>query len=789
MTIAQGASLNQLSFKQQLIIAFGFGIVCFAVISSFVISSISSQTVHKQFVSQGKQITENFAEQSVLSLLYHSTENAQEASKSILSFPDVSSVVIYDKNHTTLFNSQPNSLVNIPSSWSKNGLEYVEMDDMWHFSMPVFSGEWALDESSPFAAQSPEHELIGFVQVCISKESLHAMTREILKSNLLIALSFSVGLLLLLLMITNRLLRPLKQLALNMHQAEQGNIRVRAMLEGSADLLLMEQAFNTMMDELEHRENELVVARDEAIDTAKAKGEFAATVSHELRTPMNGVLGMLQLLQSTELDSKPKEYVDIATNSAQTLLLLIDDILDFSKVESGKMKFHLEDFGIRELVTDVVELLALQSNAKKVMLSVVIDPNLKNIIRGDSGRIRQILLNLAGNAIKFTDQGMVMIRVEQVSASDNLKLKFEVEDTGIGISEEAQKRIFDSFVQADGTTTRTYGGTGLGLTISEQLIMLMGGKLRVKSKIDEGSTFWFTIPMAVASQPSHVLPINDQKLFLLKVLTIGDHKARNKVFSLTLSSWQCIHQQAESFEQAIFMIGESRKKGEFYDLVIVDNPVINPFDINVFGTNDELASMKILVLSDDLSHNTDTTSIISPTIKYIPSVIDSITLRREMQCITSNEVSLENTVATSLDSKSKESIRILVVDDNESDRMLAQFAIEDAGVTKKIFFSNDGEDALNFMKEYDVYKKKEGDLYPPNVVLLDINMPKMNGFEFLEQYEKLNADERYQSLVVLMLTSSHSDEDKARAEKYDAVKGFITKPITEERIAEIVAGL
>jgi len=132
---------------------------------------------------------------------------------------------------------------------------------------------------------------------------------------------------------------------------------------------------------------------------------------------------------------------------------------------------------------------------------------------------------------------------------------------------------------------------------------------------------------------------------------------------------------------------------------------------------------------------------------------------------------------------------ILVVDDNESDRMLAQFAIEDAGVTKKIFFSNDGEDALNFMKEYDLYKKKEGDLYPPNVVLLDINMPKMNGFEFLDQYEKLNADERYQSLIVLMLTSSHSDEDKARAEKYDAVKGFITKPITEERIAEIVAGL
>jgi len=770
MKIVQGASFNQLSFKQQLIIAFGFGIVCFAVISSFVISSISSQTVHKQFVSQGKQITENFAEQSVLALLYHSTENAQEASKSILSFPDVSSVVIYDENHTTLFNSQPNSLVNIPSSWSEKGLEYIEMDDMWHFSMPVFSGEWALDESSPFAAQSPEHELIGFVRVCISKESLHAMTREILKSNLLIALSFSVGLLLLLLMITNRLLRPLKQLALNMHQAEQGNIRVRAMLEGSADLLLMEQAFNTMMDELEHRENELVVARDEAIDTAKAKGEFAATVSHELRTPMNGVLGMLQLLQSTELDSKPKEYVDIATNSAQTLLLLIDDILDFSKVESGKMKFHLEDFGIRELVTDVVELLALQSNAKKVMLSAVIDPNLKNIIRGDSGRIRQILLNLAGNAIKFTDQGMVMIRVEQVSASDNLKLKFEVEDTGIGISEEAQKRIFDSFVQADGTTTRTYGGTGLGLTISEQLIMLMGGKLRVKSKIDEGSTFWFTIPMAVASQASHVLPINDQKLFLLRVLTIGDNKARNKVFSLTLSSWQCIHQQAESFEQANFMMEKSRKKGEFYDLVIVDNPVINSFETNVFGKNDELASMKFLVLSDDLSLHADTDSIISPTIKYIPSVIDSITLRREIQCLINN-VSIDNTTVTRLDSKSKESIRILVVDDNPTNQIVARTMLGKLGYWAEV--AENGEVAI---------EKLAGSSF--DLVLMDCLMPIMDGYKTTQMIRESGSSSN--SIPILAMTAHIFQSDRQRC--FSAgMNDFVEKPLKFEDLEDKIS--
>jgi len=756
---AQRISLNKFSFKQQLIIAFGFGIVCFSVISSFVISSISSQTVHKQFVLQGKKITENFAEQSALALLYYSTENAKEASKSILSFPDVSNVAIYDKNHTILFNSKPDALVNNPSSWSKDGLEYEELDGMWNFSMPVFSGNWALDESSPFTAQALEHELIGFVHVSISKASLHAMSREILKSNLLIALFFSMILLVLLLVITNRLLRPLKQLALNMYQAEQGDIRVRAKLEGSVDILSMEQAFNTMMGELENRENELVVARDKAIDTAKAKGEFAATVSHELRTPMNGILGMLQLLQSAELDSKPKEYVNIATSSAQTLLLLIDDILDFSKVESGKLKFHLEDFGIRELVTDVVELLALQSNAKKVMLSAVIDPNLKNSIRGDSGRLRQILLNLVGNAIKFTDQGMVMIRVEQVSTSDNLQLKFEVEDTGIGISEEAQKRIFDSFVQADGTTTRTYGGTGLGLTISEQLIILMGGELRVKSKVDEGSTFWFTIPMAAANQANNVLPINDQKLCLLRALTIGDNNARNKAFSLTLNSWQWMHQQAESFEQAAFMMNKLRKKGEGFDLVIVDNPPLNLLDFNVLGSDAELANIKFLVLGDDISLHAD--SVTAPAIKYAPSVIDTLTLRREIQCLISNDVPLENTAATSLDSKNKESIRILVVDDNPTNQIVARTMLEKLGYWAEV--AEGGQAAIEKLTDSSF-----------DMVLMDCLMPIMDGYKTTQMIRASESSDN--SIPILAMTAHIFQSDRQRC--FSAgMNDFVEKPL------------
>jgi len=771
MKLVHRLLLNRLSFKQQLIIAFSFGIICFSVISSFVISSISSQTVHKQFVLQGKEITETYAEQSTLALLYHSVENAKEASKSILSFPDVSNVVIYDRNHTTLYRGGMKTPEPSINSWPVKGVEYRETDKIWHFSMPVFSGQWALDESSPFAAQAPVSELIGFVQVNISKESLHAMNREILNSNLLIALGSSTILLVLLLMITNRLLRPLKQLALNMYQAEQGDIRVRAKLEGSVDLLSMEQAFNTMMNELESRENELLVARDQAIDTAKAKGEFAATVSHELRTPMNGVLGMLQLLQSTELDIQTKEYVDIATSSAQTLLLLIDDILDFSKIESGKMKFHLEDFGIRELIMDVVELLALQSNSKKVMLSAVIDPSIKNTIHGDSGRLRQILLNLVGNAIKFTDQGMVMIRVEQVSLSDKVHLKFEVEDSGIGISKEAQKRIFDSFVQADGTTTRTYGGTGLGLTISEQLIMLMGGKLNVESEINEGSTFGFTIPMEISHQANSSTSPNDKKLLLLRILTIGDNKLRNKVFSLTLTSWQCLHQQAESCEQAIFMMGKSRSRGTPYDLVIVDNPLASTFDPNMFGEKSELAGTNFLVLSDELSANSSAEMVSYSNLKYIPSVIDSVTLRREIQRLLSDENSPSELTSSDMDLGNKESIRILIVDDNPTNQIVARSMLERLGYWTEL--AENGQVAIDKLAVSSF-----------DMVLMDCLMPVMDGYKATQI---IRASESSGNKIPILAMTAHTYQSDRQRCFASGMNDYVEKPLKFEDLEDKIS--
>jgi len=769
---------NQLSFKQQLIIAFSFGIICFSVVSTLVISSISSHTVHKQFVLQGKKITETFAEQSKLALLYQSTENARDASKSILSFPDVSNVAIYDKNHTSLFHGGDKKSGRNITSWPLNGLEYVELEDTWHFSMPVYSGEWEQEESSPFSAQTPVSEHIGFVQVNISKDSLHVMNREILQSNLLIVLGSSIVLLLLLLILTNRLLRPLKQLAVNMRQAEQGNIRVRAKLEGSVDLLLMEQAFNTMMNELESRENELVVARDKAIDMAKAKGEFAATVSHELRTPMNGVLGMLQLLQSAELDTQAKEYVGIATSSAQTLLLLIDDILDFSKIESGKMKFHIEDFGIRELVTDVVELLALQSNAKQVMLSAVIDPSIKHSIKGDSGRLRQILLNLVGNAIKFTDQGMVMVRVEQVSSGEKIELKFEVEDTGIGISKEAQKRIFDSFVQADGSTTRTYGGTGLGLTISEQLINLMGGVLGVRSEVNKGSTFYFTLPMGISVQSKlFEKPVNQalSPLSPLRILTVGTNNVRNKVFSIVLTSWHSLHQHAETCEQAAFMMEKSFARRLPYDLVIIDNPIMSTFKLESFGSANEIEHVKFLVLSDDLSQDSvlasHTAAMDTYHCKYLSSVVDSATLRREIQRLLGEDKVLQSKESETTDLKHRESTRILVVDDNPTNQIVAKSMLERLGYWVELV--ENGQGAIEKIAESSF-----------DMILMDCLMPVMDGYEATKL---IRADEASGDKIPILAMTAHTYQSDRQRCFSAGMNDYVEKPLKFEDLEEKMA--
>jgi len=327
----------------------------------------------------------------------------------------------------------------------------------------------------------------------------------------------------------------------------------------------------TEIEQRKRVEKELQKSRQSAETASKAKSEFLANMSHEIRTPMNGILGTLQLLQSSELDAEQSSYVSIAYNSGEALLSILNDILDFSKIEAGKLELEFIPFDMKGLINELVVLLKQKANEKKNQLKLDVDTQLPAAIKGDSVRIRQILSNLMTNAIKFTEQGTVTIKIRVLEKTDDIvRLRIEVNDTGIGIAKAAQKKLFNSFTQADGTTTRKYGGTGLGLAIVRQLVTMMRGRLGIDSEEGEGSSFWaeisFEIPDEEILENRKLSVVAVDKNLQGHVLLVEDNPVNQIVAKKMLEKMGLSFEVVNNGEEAISRL----KQSHAFNLVLMD---------------------------------------------------------------------------------------------------------------------------------------------------------------------------------------------------------------------------